>query len=159
LKLNVKTKLGMFIFNSFVAFLGLGNQDYNRTPMLANSPIVHAQELQALHENQVAVPKGATNRVCALFASLARILIVYQNPQTVGIGGKTGPTDHSYDRTCCSIHTDSKYNYRPDIRPHNQTMLPVALKTEKNSTTFDAVLTFTERLTLKLGCIKMIPFR
>jgi hypothetical protein len=38
LKLNVETKPGMFIFNSFKVFLGLGNQDQNRTPMLANTP-------------------------------------------------------------------------------------------------------------------------
>jgi hypothetical protein len=118
LKLNVETKPGMFIFNSFKAFLGLGNQDQNRTPMLANTPVVPAQKLQALYENQVAVPKDATNRVYSLFASLARILIVYQDPQKVGIGGKTGPTDHSFDRTGCSIHTDSKYQSRPDIHPN-----------------------------------------
>ena len=118
LKLNVETKPGMFIFNSFKAFLGLGNQDQNRTPMLANTPVVPAQKLQALYENQVAVPKDATNRVYSLFASLARILIVYQDPQKVGIGGKTGPTNHSFDRTGCSIHTDSKYQSRPDIHPN-----------------------------------------
>jgi hypothetical protein len=38
-------------------------------------------------------------------------------------------------------------------------MLLVALKVDQNSTTFDTVLSFTERLTLKLGRIKMIPFR
>ena len=62
LKLNVETKPGMYIFNSFKAFLGLGNQEQNRTPMLANTPVVPVEELQALYENQVAVPKGATNR-------------------------------------------------------------------------------------------------
>ena len=66
-------------------------------------------------------------------ASLARILIVYQDPQKVGIGGKSGPMDHSYDRTGCSIHTDSNYHSHPDIRPHNPTILPVALKTDQNS--------------------------
>ena len=127
--------------------------------MLANSPVVPAEELQALYENQVAVPKGATNRVCSLFASLARILIVYQDPQKVGIGGTTGPTDHSFDRIACQLHTDLKYQSRPDIRPHHPTMLPVALKTDQNSATFDDVLSFIERLTLKLGRIKTIPFR
>jgi hypothetical protein len=78
LKLNVETKPGMYIFNSFKAFFGLGNQDQIKTPMLANTPVVPAEELQELYENQVAVPKGATNRVCSLFASLARILIVYK---------------------------------------------------------------------------------
>ena len=63
----------MFIFNSFKAFLGLGNQDQNRTPMLTNTPVVPAEELQALYEQQVPVPKGATNRVCSLFVSMARI--------------------------------------------------------------------------------------
>ena len=72
LKLNVETKPGMFIFNSFKAFLGLGNQDQNRTPMLDNSPVC----LLRNYSRSVAVPKGATNRVCALFASLARILII-----------------------------------------------------------------------------------
>jgi hypothetical protein len=38
-------------------------------------------------------------------------------------------------------------------------MLPVALKTDQNSATFDYVLSFIERLTLKLGRIKTIPFR
>jgi hypothetical protein len=38
-------------------------------------------------------------------------------------------------------------------------MLLVALKVDQNSTTFDTVLSFTERLTLKLGRIKTIPFR
>ena len=159
LKLNVETKPGMFIFNSFKAFLGLGNQDQNRTPMLANTPVVPAEELQELYENQVTVPKGATNRVCSLFASLARILIVYQDPQKVGIGGSTGPTDHSFDRTGCSIHTDSKYQSRPDIHPNNPTKLPVALKTVENSAIFDGFLSFIEGLTLKLGRIKEIPFR
>jgi hypothetical protein len=140
LKLNVKTKPGMFIFNSFKDFLGFRNQDQNRTPMLANSPVVPAQELQALYKNQVAVPKGATNRVCSLFASLARILIVYQSPQKVGIGGTSGPTDHSYDRTRCSIHTDLKYQSRPDIHPNNPTKLPVALKTVENSAAFEGFL-------------------
>jgi hypothetical protein len=78
LKLNVETKPGMYIFNSFKAFFGLENQDQIKTPMLANTPVVPAEELQELYENQVAVPKGATNRVCSLFASLARILIVYK---------------------------------------------------------------------------------
>jgi hypothetical protein len=72
LKLNVETKPGMFIFNSFKAFLGLGNQDQNRTPMLDNSLVC----LLRNYSRSVAVPKGATNRVCALFASLARILII-----------------------------------------------------------------------------------
>jgi hypothetical protein len=155
------TKPEMFIFNSFKSVLfSLRNQDQNRTPMLANSPVVPAQELQALYENQVAVTKGATNdRVCALFASLARILIVYQDPQKEGIGGTSGPTDHSYDRTGCSIHTDSNYHSRPDIRPHHPTMLPVALKTDQNSVIFDNVLSFIKILTLKLGRIKTIPFR
>ena len=119
--------------------------------MLANTPVVPAQDLQAIYENQVAVPKGATNRVCSLFASLARILIVYQDPQKVGIGGKTGPTDHSFDRTSCSIHTDSQYQSCPDSHPNNPIKLPVALKTVKNSAIFDDVLRFIEKLTLKLG--------
>jgi hypothetical protein len=159
LKLNVETKPGMYIFNSFKAYLGLGNQDQNRTPMLSNTPVVPVEELQALYKNQVAVPKGATNRVCSLFASLARILIVYQDPPKVGIRGTSGPTNHSYDRTGCSIHTDSKYQSRPDIHPNNPTKLPVALNTVQNCATFDAVLGFMEKLTLKLGRIKTIPFR
>ena len=159
LKLNVETKPGMYIFNSFKAFLGLGNQDQIRTPMLANTPVVPAEELQELYENQVAVPKGATNRVCSLFASLATILIVYQDPPKIGIGGAAGPTDHSYDRTGCSIHTDSQYQSRPDIHPDSPSKLPVALNTVENCATFDAVLGFVEKLTLKLGRIKNIPFR
>ena len=159
LKLNVETKPGMYIFNSFKAFFGLGNQDQIRTPMLANTPVVPAEELQELYENQVAVPKGATNRVCSLFASLARILIVYQDPQKVGIGGTTGPTDHSFDRTGCFIHTDSRYQSRKDIHPNNPSKLPVALKTVENCATFDAVLGFIDKLTLKLGRIKTVPFR
>ena len=150
----------MYIFNTFKAFLGLGNQDQNRTPMLANTPVVPAEELQALYENQVAVPNGATNRVCFLFASLARILIVNQDPQKVGIGGTSGPTDHSFDRTGRSIHTDLKYQSHPDIHPDNPTKLPVALKKVKNCATFNAVLGFIEKLTLKLGRIKtIVPFR
>jgi len=129
LKLNVETKPGMYIFNSFKAYLGLGNQDQNRTPMLSNTPVVPVEELQALYKNQVAVPKGATNRVCSLFASLARILIVYQDPPKVGFL----PTDHSYDRTGCSIHTDSQYQSRPDIHPDNPSKLPVALNTVQPS--------------------------
>jgi hypothetical protein len=46
--------------------------------MLANTPIVPAQELQALYKNQVAVPKGATNSLCALFVFISSILIVYK---------------------------------------------------------------------------------
>jgi hypothetical protein len=155
---NVETKPGMYIFNTFKAFLGLGNRDQIRTPMLANTPVVPAEELQELYENQAAVPKGATNRVCSLFASLARILIVYQDPPKVGNLGTSGPTDHSYDRTGCSIHTDSKYQSRPDIHPNHPTKLPVALNTVQNCATFDAVLGFMEKLTLKLGRIKTIPF-
>jgi hypothetical protein len=161
LKLNVETKPGMYIFNTFNAFLGLGNQDQNRTPMLANTPVVPAKELQELYKNQVAVPKGANNRVCSLFASLARILIVYQDPQKVGIGigGTTGPTDHSFDRAGCSIHTDLKYQSPPDIHPNKPSELPVALKMVENCATFHAVLGFIEKLTLKLGRIETIPFR
>ena len=84
---------------------------------------------------------------------------MYQDPQKVGISGTTGPTDHSFDRTGCSIHTDLKYQSCPDINPDNPTKLPVALKTVKNCATFDAVLGFIEKLTLKLGQIKTIPFR
>ena len=69
--LNVETKPGMYIFNTFKAFCRLGNRDQIRTPMLSNTPVMPAEELQELYENQVAVPKGATNRVCSLFASLA----------------------------------------------------------------------------------------
>jgi hypothetical protein len=149
----------MYIFNTFKAFLGLGNQEQNRTPMLANTRVVPAEKLQSHYKNQVAVPKGATNRVCSLFTSLARILIVYQDPQKVGIGGTTGPTDHSFDRTGCSIHTDSKYQSCPGINPKNPTKLPVALNTVENCATIDAVLGFIEKLTLKLGRIETIPFR
>jgi hypothetical protein len=84
---------------------------------------------------------------------------VYQDPLKVGIGGTTGPTNHSYDRTGCSIHTDSKYQSRPDIHPNNPSMLPVALKTVENCATFDAILGFIEKLTLKLGRIVTVPFR
>jgi hypothetical protein len=153
--LNVETKPGMYIFNTFKAFCRLGNRDQIRTPMLSNTPVMPAEELQELYENQVAVPKGATNRVCSLFASLARILIVYQDPPKVGFL----PTDHSYDRTGCSIHTDSQYQSRPDIHPVNPSKLPVALKTVKNSAIFDGFLSFIEGLTLKLGRIETIPFR
>jgi len=76
LKLNVETNPGMFSFNSFKAFLGLGNQEQNRTPMMANSPVVPPQDLQALYENQVAVPNGATNRLCALFTLFSETLII-----------------------------------------------------------------------------------
>jgi hypothetical protein len=72
LKLNMADKPGMFILNSFKAFLGLGNHDQNMTPMLANTPVVPAEELQALYENQVAVPKGATNRVCREHTLISR---------------------------------------------------------------------------------------
>jgi hypothetical protein len=76
---------------------------------------------------------------------------VYQDPQKVGIGGTTGPTDHSFDRTGCSIHTDSKFQSRKDIHRNKPSKLPVALKTVENGATFDAVLSFIEKLTLKLG--------
>ena len=50
LKLNVEIKPGMYIFNTlFKAFIGLGNQDQSRTLMLANTPVVPAEELQALY--------------------------------------------------------------------------------------------------------------
>ena len=84
---------------------------------------------------------------------------MYQDPLKVGIRGTTGPTDHSYDRTGCSIHTDSKYQSRPDIHPNNPSMLPVALKTVENCATFDAVIRFINKLTLKLGRIETVPFR
>jgi hypothetical protein len=86
-------------------------------------------------------------------------LIVYQDPQKEGIRGKTGPTDHSFDRTGCSIHSDSKYRTNPNINPKAPANLPLALKTVQNCAIFNAVLGFIERLTLKLGRIKEIPFR
>jgi hypothetical protein len=86
---------------------------------------------------------------------------VYQDPQKVGIGGTPGPTDHSFNRTGCPLHTDSNYLSRPDICPHHPTKLPVALKTAKNSAGIKvkAVLDYIEEQTTKLGRIETIPFR
>jgi len=127
--------------------------------MLAFTPVVSAQDLLALYKNQVAVPKGATNSLCELFDFVSRNAIVYQDPQKVGIGGTPGPTDHSYNRTGCPLHTDSNYISRPDIRPHHPTKLPVALKTAENSAGIKAVLDYIEELTTKLGRIETMPFR
>jgi len=80
--------------NSFTASLGL--EDNNGTPMLVHTPVMNAEDQLALYKNQVAVPKGATNSLCKLFEFVARNAIVYQDPQKIGIGGRTGPTDHSY---------------------------------------------------------------
>jgi hypothetical protein len=74
-----------------------------------------------------------------------------KDPQKRGIGGTPGPTDHSYDRTGCPLHTDLNYFYCPDIQPSNPTNLPLALKTTKNNAAFGAVLIFIEKLTIKLG--------
>ncbi len=68
-------------FSSFRAFLNLENQDQNGTLMLATSTVVPPKDLQALYKNQVALPKGATNRVCTLITSRAKILIAYQAKQ------------------------------------------------------------------------------
>ena len=81
------------------------------------------------------------------------------NRLKIGIGGTTGPTDHSFDRTGCNIHTDSNYRPRTDINPNNPSVLPVALNTVENRATFDAVLGFIHKLTLKLGRIETVPFR
>ena len=83
---------------------------------------------------------------------------MYQDPQKVGFSGTTGPTDHSFDRTGCQLHTDLKYQYRPDINSENLTKLPVALKTVENCTTFNALLSFIQKLTLNLGRTETIPF-
>ncbi len=61
-----------------------------------NTLVVNAEDLLPLYKNQVAVPKGATNSLCEVFEFVAKIAIVYQDPQKVGIGGTPGPTDHSY---------------------------------------------------------------
>ena len=127
--------------------------------MLTNTPVVNAQDLLPLYKNQVAVPKGATNSLCELFEFVSRNAIVYQDPQKVGPGGTPGPTDHSFNRTGCALYTDSKYNSRPDIRPHHPTKLTVALKTTENSAGFKAVFDYIEELTTKLGRIETMPFR
>jgi hypothetical protein len=131
LKNNVMTDPGKYIYSSFTASLGL--EDNNGTPMLAHTPVVNAEDLLALYKNQVAVPKGATNSLCELFEFVSRNAIVYQDAQKVGIGGTPGPTEHSYNRTGCPLHTDLIYTSRPDIHPHHPTKLPVALKTAENS--------------------------
>ena len=160
LKHNVETNPGMYIYSSFRAFLGLENNDLNRTPMLDNTPVMPPQDLQALYKNQVALPKkGATSSLCALFTSFTRILIVYQDPQKIGVGGTTGPTDHRYDRTVCQLHTDLKYQPRPDIHPQDPSKLPVAPKTVENSAAFEEVLSFIKKLTINLGQMQTIPFR
>ena len=104
LKNDVLTNPVKYIYSSFTASLGL--EDNNGTPMLSNTPVVNAQDLLLLYKNQVAVPKGATNSLCELFEFVSRNAIVYQDPQKVGIGGPTGPTDHSFNRTGCPLHTD-----------------------------------------------------
>jgi hypothetical protein len=103
LKHNVETNPGMYIYSSFRAIFGLENNDLNGTPMLANTPVMPPQDLHVLYKNQVALPKGATSNLCALFTSFTRISIVYQDPQKqkIGVGGTTGLADHSYDRTVC----------------------------------------------------------
>jgi hypothetical protein len=156
LKNDVLTNPVKYIYSSFTASLGL--EDNNGTPMLSNTPVVNAQDLLLLYKNQVAVPKGATNSLCELFEFVSSA-IVYQDPQKVGIGGPTGPTDHSFNRTGCPLHTDSNYLSRPDIRPHHPIKLPVALKTAKNSAGIKAMLDYIEELTTKLGRIETIPFR
>ena len=158
LKTYVLTDPGKFIYSSFTA-ASLGLEDNNGIPMLAFTPVVSAQDLLALYKNQVAVPKGATNSLCELFDFVSRNAIVYQDPQKVGIGGTPGPTDHSYNRTGCPLHTDSNYTSRPDICPHHPTKLPVALKTAENSAGIKAVLDYIEELTTKLGRIETMPFR
>ena len=127
--------------------------------MLVHTPVMNAEDQLALYKNQVAVPKGATNSLCELFEFVARNAIVYQDPQKIGIGGRTGPTDHSYNRTGCPLHTDSIYTSRPDICTHHPTKLPVALKMAKNSAGIKAVLDYIEELTTKLGRIETMPFR
>jgi hypothetical protein len=141
LKNDVLAYPGKYIYSSF-------------TP-----PVMNAQDLLLLYKNQVAVPKGASNSLCELFEFVSRNVIVYQDPQKVGIGGTPGPTDHSFNRTGCALHTDSKYTSRSDICPHHPTKLPVALKTAENSAGIKAMLDYIEELTTKLGRIETIPFR
>jgi hypothetical protein len=158
LKNDVLADPGKYIYSSFTP-VSLGLEDNNGTPMLTNTPVVNAQDLLPLYKNQVAVPKGASNSLCELFEFVSRNVIVYQDPQKVGIGGPTGPTDHSFNRTGCPLHTDSIYTSRPDIRPSHPTKLPVALKTAENSAGIKTVLDYIEELTTKLGRIETIPFR
>jgi hypothetical protein len=146
-----------YIYSSFTASLGL--EDNNGTPMLTNTPVVNAEDLLQLYNNQMAVPKGATNSLSELFEIVSRNAIVYQEPQKVGIGGTPGPTEHSFNRTGCALHTDSNYLSRPDICPHHPTKLPLALKMAENSAGIKAMLDYIEELTTKLGRIETIPFR
>ena len=157
LKNDVLTDPEKYIYSSFTASLGL--EDNNGTPMLTNTPVVNAEDLLQLYNKQMAVPKGATNSLSELFEIVSRNAIVYQEPQKVGIGGTPGPTEHSFNRTGCALHTDSNYLSRPDICPHHPTKLPVALKTAENSAGIKAVLDYIEELTTKLGRIETIPFR
>jgi hypothetical protein len=158
LKTNPIINPGMHICSALRAFLGLSNEQ-NRTPMLANTPVVPPKDLQELYKNQVALPKGATNRVYVLFSSLMKMLFVYQDPPKHGPRGKVGPRAHSYYITGCSIYTDSHYYTHTDLRPDNSTILPLALKTDGNIHIFGVVCNFFEDLTLKLGCIMTILYR
>jgi hypothetical protein len=152
LKENVKINPECYLYSTFLPNLVI---EKIGTPMLAHTPVVSDPMTQlTLYKNQVAVCRGARDKTCTLFTNLTAELFFYhcapKCAPNAPKGIQNGPSDHSFDRTTCALHTDSLYLKRPDIRP-SVGFLVIFLERYKKITMFFGYLSLERERYLFMG--------
>ncbi len=156
LKENIKINHECYLYSTFLPNLVRGMIG---TPMLVHTLIVTDPMMQLmLYKSQVAICRGARHKTCSLFTNLTSELFFYQCAPKEFKGIEHGPTNHSFNRTTCLLHTDLTYLKRSDIRPDNSTKLPIALNTNINKELLQKVIQYLDDFTAKIRRIKTNPY-
>jgi hypothetical protein len=128
---------------------------HSSTPIVADLAI-----RQRIFENQVGRALDETDDIARLLSRFMRNFIFIQGKpnKNAESGEYHTPHDQSWSRSSCQLHTDSKFLFRSDLGPSRYDH-PIAYNTAENKKLLVDILSFVEKLTIKLGREKDQAFR
>ena len=115
---------------------------------------------QRIFENQVGRALDATDDITYLLSRFMRFFIFLQGKPNKNqeSGEYHTPYDQSWSSSSCQLHTDSKFLFHSDLGPLRYDHQIVYNTTENRKLLVD-ILSFVEKLTIKLGREKDKAFR
>ena len=115
---------------------------------------------QRIFENQVGRALDATDDIARLLSRFMRNFIFLQGEPSKNAesGEYHTPHDQSWSRSSCQLHTDSRFLFRSDIGP-SQYDHSIAYSTAENKKLLVDILSFVEKLNIKLGREKVQALR
>ena len=130
-------------------------------PCHSSTPIVTDLAIrQRIFENQVGRALDATDDIARLLSCFMRNFIFLQGEpnKNAESGEYHTPHDQSWSRSSCQLHTDSRFLFRSDIGP-SQYDHSIAYSTAENKKHLVGILSFLEKLNIKLGREKVQALR